>query len=450
MFGKIMKGVRGISLLFFFVCVPLDGHAIERPAATPQEPMTLSQAIKTALDRNPNVISRLEGIQAAESVRKQARSEFLFKANVSYNYTRMNEVPTTRLNIPGFPSEIPVGTIDNYNFQGTIKQPIFAGFSIITNYELAKLGVDISRVQFKTTKLTLIHDVTVAYFSILFAQKQLVVAEDAVTQLKSQVKRAKDFFEVGMTPKNDYLKAEVELANATQTLIVARNTIRLAEANFNTLLRMPVDSAVTVEDILKYTPYKMPLDKAYESAHENRPELVEAELTLKGSRKQVKLAESGYYPKVFVSFNYTRFGDTPALQGSDFQDQETWNVVAGLDWTFWEWGRTKFAVEERQHIVEQSKESMKALQDQVDLEVKNSYILLRNAEENIDVSEKAIEQAKENYRMEVERYKQQVNTNTDVLEAQTLVAQSWTNYYGALYNYNTALTDLKRAMGIIE
>jgi outer membrane protein len=69
------------------------------------------------------------------------------------------------------------------------------------------------------------------------------------------------------------------------------------------------------------------------------------------------------------------------------------------------------------------------------------------SEKNITVAEKAIEQAEENLRMNEERYKYQVATQTDVLDAVTLLAQARTNYYGALSDFNVAKAQLERSMG---
>jgi outer membrane protein TolC len=86
----------------------------------------------------------------------------------------------------------------------------------------------------------------------------------------------------------------------------------------------------------------------------------------------------------------------------------------------------------------------------VDLEVKRAFLTLREAEKNIGVAQTSIEEAEENYRMEVERYKQQVNTNTDVLEANFLLANARTNHNDALFRYNVAVAELQRAMGLAE
>ena len=451
---SVSSAKKTCCVLSLMVCLWFGvspGIAAEENKPGTGEVLTLQESIKTALENNPKIVSSAEEIKAAENVRKQARSEFLFKMRGSYSYTRLQETPTLQsFSIPGAPTELAIGTQDNFNLVLSAEQPVFAGFAILTNYQISELGLDIAKIQLRTNRHNLIRDVTVSYFDIILAEKRLIVAEESVRQLESQVKRALDFFEVGMTPRNDYLKADVELAQAKQEVIVGEGRLRLTKAQLNTLLRVQVNKPVQVEDLLKYVPFEMTQDDAYQIAHKNRPELVETELALERAVKEVKLAQSGFYPNLLVNFTYERFGDTFEVHGSDFEEQETWYATAALDWTFWEWGKTKYRVGEKKNRVKQAKEALRAVQDSVDLEVKRAYVALRDAERNISVTEKAIEQAKENYRMEVERYKQQVNTNTDVLEAETLVARSQNNYHETLYLYNTALVELKRAMGVIE
>jgi outer membrane protein TolC len=79
--------------------------------------------------------------------------------------------------------------------------------------------------------------------------------------------------------------------------------------------------------------------------------------------------------------------------------------------------------------------------------VKDDYLNMQVAERNIRTAEKSIEQAEENLRMNEERYKYQVSTQTDVVNAVTLLAQARVNYYGALSDFNVAKAQLERAMG---
>jgi outer membrane protein TolC len=81
------------------------------------------------------------------------------------------------------------------------------------------------------------------------------------------------------------------------------------------------------------------------------------------------------------------------------------------------------------------------------LEVKQAFLRIQESEKNILTVEKAIEQAKENLRITEEQYKEQVATQTDVLVAQTLLTETMTNYYNALYDFKIAKAVLNRAIG---
>jgi outer membrane protein TolC len=83
----------------------------------------------------------------------------------------------------------------------------------------------------------------------------------------------------------------------------------------------------------------------------------------------------------------------------------------------------------------------------ITLEVKQDYLNMQQAEKNIGVAQKSVDQAEENLRMNEERYKYQVATTTDVLDAVVLLAQTKVNYYRALSDFNIARAQLDRAMG---
>jgi len=116
-------------------------------------------------------------------------------------------------------------------------------------------------------------------------------------------------------------------------------------------------------------------------------------------------------------------------------------------WNFWEWGRTSYGVKEKRSRLSQAELRKKQIVDNIRLEVKNAYLRTQQAEQAIITIEKAIEQAKENYRINQERYKEQVATQTDVLIAQTLLTRTMTNYYNALYAFKISKATLYRVMG---
>ncbi len=70
-----------------------------------------------------------------------------------------------------------------------------------------------------------------------------------------------------------------------------------------------------------------------------------------------------------------------------------------------------------------------------------------NANKRIDVSEKAVETAKENLRIEALKFETGSGTSIDVIDAQTAFLRAETDYYQALYDRRLAIVSLKRAIG---
>jgi outer membrane protein len=314
---------------------------------------------------------------------------------------------------------------------------------------LAQLGVDLSRVFLELVRQDLVLQVKGAYFTILKAEKIRQVAVQALQQLESQLKVSRAFYDVGIIPKNDLLQTQVQMAQARQNLTSAEVELAIAKASFNTLLRRDVGMEVRIEDILAYRPMEVPFEECLEKARRSRPELRETELNVKSAEKEVRLARSEYFPSVNLSFNYERVGDDPGVSGSRFEDEDGWTFMATARYTFWQWGKKRQLVREKETRLVQAEDARVQVEDSVSLEVKDAYLRLREARDKIGVAEVAIEQAEENFRMNQERFKEQVATSTDVLDAQTLLTQARSNYFNALSDYNIAWARLDRAMGIV-
>jgi outer membrane protein len=125
-------------------------------------------------------------------------------------------------------------------------------------------------------------------------------------------------------------------------------------------------------------------------------------------------------------------------------------VMAVANWSFWEWGTTKFRVDAGRALENQALDQNKELNDQIALEIKNAYLILQESESQIAVSKKVIEQAEENFRISEARYKERVARSTEVLDAQTLLTKAKSEYANALADYNIAHARLQRAVGVID
>ncbi|MFH1490257.1 MAG: TolC family protein [Pseudomonadota bacterium] len=415
------------------------------PAGAVDKVYTLSKSIQEALANNWSLQAKKEKIEGAVYANKRAKTDFMPAFKTSYSYTRLDGERIS----PATPiaPERPLNTQDNYLWKGTITQPLFTGFALTSAYELSKLGIDQSEMELDLEKLDLVLRVKESYFNILKADKAVEVTQKAVEGFSSHVKVAKSFYDVGMIPINDLLKAEVELSNAQYELVRSQNAAKITRANFNVVLARPVNEPVSVEDIVAYEPETGNFETYLEKALINRPEIKTIELNLLQTDQQIRLAKSKYYPEVALNYDYIREGDHFEVAGSEFHDSGRWQVTAALTWTFWEWGKTGYDVREKESLRTELMKTRESLKDSISLQIKQAILDLEQEEKNIPTTRKAVEQGEENLRVSQERYKAQVTTSTEVLDAQTLLTQARVNYYGALYDRNLAKARLLRSMG---
>ncbi|MBU0986915.1 MAG: TolC family protein, partial [Proteobacteria bacterium] len=195
--------------LFYFIFLSRliiwpDFAAAEEPA----EIFTLKQTIESAIAANIDLQSSKEGTKAAQANQKTQMTNFFPTFSATYQYSRNDEAAKI--------GTVTVGAQKEYTFATTVTQPIFSGFSNLNRYKIADLGLDAAKIKEKLVRQDIIFQSKNIYFSLLKAKKLLNIARETVDQILAQKNVAKNFYEVGMTPLNDLLQAEVELANAQQ------------------------------------------------------------------------------------------------------------------------------------------------------------------------------------------------------------------------------------------
>jgi outer membrane protein TolC len=417
------------------------------PAAAqqPAPEMALREAVERAITANLDLKKSEKEIEAAQANKSARRTDFFPTFNASYRYTRND----SEASLGGFAGGLTTSVRNEFQLGAGFTQPIFQGFALINQYEIAALGVDVAQLDQHLTRLEVIFLIKQAYFNVLKAQKLVEVSRDSVNLLEAQVDVARNFYEVGMTPLNDLLQVQVELANTKQELTVAQNDLDVAQSQFNIVLRRPVDATVNLVDIQTYFPLEEDLAYYLRLAERNRMDIHIADLQIQIAQKELEIARKNFYPDIVLEGLYFKRGtDWDLSDDDDFLDPDGWSITGTASWNFWEWGRSAYGTREKLSRLHQAKIAKDQILDQIRVEVEQSYLKAKESEKNIVTVETAIEQAKENMRITEERYKEQAATSTDILIAQNLLNRTQTNFYNALYDFKIAKAFLQKAVSL--
>lgn len=286
---------------------------------------------------------------------------------------------------------------------------------------------------------------TTGYFNMLNATNMKALRQESVDRLQAHLDNVIAQYNVGIVARADVLRSEVELANAQQNYITASNQYDVAEATLNNIIGTPLNTTLKLKDSLQYVPYDNDMAYCLAYSEQHRPELKQAEYAVDSAEAALVVARSGHMPKVYANASNNWGGN-----GSDWpgDDDENWSVGVTASMNVFDSGVTWSKIHAAQENLAKAKESQRQIKDNIELEVRTDYLNLREAEKRITTTQVAVASAEEDYHIAVVRYQAGVGTNIDVMDAQEALTQAKTNYYQALYNYNTSKAALNTSMGV--
>jgi outer membrane protein TolC len=419
-------------------------------AATPTQ--TLEDLKRLALERNLGLKSSEADVLSAKAEARGRYADFFPKLSAEARYSRDEhfqrvQIPAGSFNasppLPPTQSDLILGDLTNYGLHLALEQPLFTGGAVYFGYQDAKLGSTLADFQHQQNLQDLLLRVELAYWDILKTERLLHVAEQQVRDLTEHLRVVKASYDAGSVPYNEVLKTTVNKAEAEQRRLTAGNNADLAKMAMNNLLRQELTTPLVLgsgeeepkaSDLIAY-------EEAVKIAAELRPELAAGRTEVQTMDIRRRRAQSGYFPTVSAVASYDRAKETSNVI------PENWEVLGVLRWTFWEWGKTEQEVERARIRLRQSEMNLQSLEDQIVLEVRQQYLGAVEAREKIAVARTAVEQAKENYRITEERFKAGVTTNTEVLDAESLLISAQANLTNAVYDFQSAKARLDRALG---
>ncbi len=282
---------------------------------------------------------------------------------------------------------------------------------------------------------------------MLLSHKTLDVTADTVEYLKAHEHDSKRFYDSGLTRRNDWLRAQVVLADAVQNRDRAKAGLQFAVSNLNRWLAYEINRQTQIEDIVAVPDNEYCLEALVEYGLQNRPVLHAMHLTLETLEKTVKLEKSEYYPKVALVGSYHQDGDSFLADNNDYYNDHNARLSIQATWTLFNASKRKSKVGKAKADKRAFVKQIRLAEDGIRLEIKNAYLNYNVAQKNIETAKASLASAEENSRITNLGYQQQVATSTEVLDARADLTQAQSNYYRSLYGFLDAAANLERAIG---
>jgi len=453
-----------LSLLLFFSTVTADTLSLD-----------MTQAINLALENNYDLVISQYKIDEATSGVRSAWTNFLPKLKAQATYTRLDEIPyldasafgdmfaplqapfqdlvdkgyldpstLAGLSGAGGGGRIYMGDDDNYNINLSLQQPIFTGFRLINNLKITNYQRSSAKLLGRRTKETVRQQVTQAYWDLLSTQEFVNVTEEAIRQLESHVADLKNLLEVGMVIENDLLRAKLALSNVRLQDVKVNNGVRLANAALCNLLVVDQNTVIVPTEKIVIDEVVLPsLDTLFRMAKAQRPDYRALDYNVRILGKVKAIKKAAYLPQIALVANYD-WKRPDREYDPEFYSSWNINLIATLD--IFSWGQRHHEIQKVEAQKRQLLELQSQLSDYITLEVRQAYLSVQESRQEVDIAGLAVTQADENYRVTSANYQAGAMTNSDLLDAQTVLTQAKIASIQAKAHLKKAIVNLETAI----
>jgi len=401
----------------------------------------LAQCIEIALQQHPELKAASATVDAGHARTWEAISTALPQINADYSASRRHSSVSSRTSGPGGPTgqiSNRAQTFDFYSTGFTLSQILFDFGQSLNAIRAAQASERSLEANASTTRESVLFDVKQSYFILLTAKRLLGVADENVLQDQKHVDLAQGRLDVGVATRFDVTQAQVQLANAELAQVTARNNVAVAVETLRNSLGLDGPLDFDIVDTLDIHDVRLNEDKALGLAYEHRPELLSQRFQEQATNEQIAALEKNYLPNISGDASYI-------WSNSDYPLQPSWNIGATVNLSIFNGGLTTAQIVEARANLSNLKYQEQSLRQQIALQVRQAVLNLALAHESIRVSEKGLQQARENVELAEGRYKTGVGNIIELTDAQAALTTAEGANVQSLSNYKTAVAALEQA-----
>ena len=397
---------------------------------------TLRQCVEYAIENNLT-IQRSENVSEQSKVdvntAKWARLPNL-NGSASYNYSwgRAETKDGTYMSTNGSTS----------NFSLSTNVPLFTGFELPNQYALTKLNLKASIEDLNKAKDDLAINVASAYVQVLYNKELAAVAREQVNLSKEQLDRTIRLREVGKAAPAEVAEAKARVAQDEMSAVQADNNYSISLLDLSQLLELPTPEGFGLAspneepDFEKLTPP----DAIFVESLAFKPEILAAQYRLEGSEKNIRIAQSNYYPT--LSFNAglgSRFYTSQGHAGQDFftQIDNNFNKYIGFSLSVPIFNRFATRNKVRTAKLQHMNYSMRLDETKKGLykEIQQAWYSAVASEAKYNSSVAAVDANEESFRLMGEKFENGKATSIEYNEAKLNLMKALSDRIQAKYDY---------------
>ncbi len=410
------KRNTGIMFLIMLFSIPIFAQRI-----------TVQEAAAMAIKNNKDIkIGMIEVEKSKLDVNKAWKNAY-FKIN--YNATANKYFKEIKSPFTGNYDQ-------SYGHNVTLTQPIYTGGAIKSGIEIGKSYLSLMELSLDKIRKDIMLSTIQAYIDVYEAENTLDVLKKSKEALVRNYEEQKEKYKLRLVTKPEFTEAERSLKAIEAEVIQQTSNIEIAKEALGNIIGVKDSSSIEIvpftveEKFTKSINLKNDLDSLTTRNTEYQMALKQKEI----SKKNIDLEKADTRPKVSGVITY---GTSDNKKMSEMSKGKNYNGTIGLNlsWQLFDWGENKLDVEKAKRNYEIKEIEAEKSLDDLKVGMKKVYYQLQALEKSLEAQKIAVEKAEEVYELEQERYSYRLITMRDLLDAETNLRQSRTNYISSKLRY---------------
>ena len=435
---------------------------------TPGAPtLSLAAAVRRALERSFSLLDAADAVVGARWQEKTALGPFLPRVTPRYEHSDQSTVwgadvaqlvpwSGATLNASGRYSsqpqaETPYGKTTQLSL--LLTQPLLRGFGPNASFfELrnARRALLAQQRGYALARQRAAIDVARAFYNVIAYRQLLDVAGQSLARTETLLRSSNARLEVGMASKLDVFRAQLQAAQARESMVRSEASLALALESFRGLLALPPGDPVEPEaaPLPKPDAAGEPLELLVRRALQTRLELAESHDQVDDAQRAASLAKQNLLPQVDLNLGVTQlgiggsFGD--AWRAGDRRVQLYVTAAYPLQYA----QRAASAVARIQ--VDSRERGVRQREIEIEQEVRQAARELEQIRKSVELQQQAVEVASRQRRLAVLRYERGLGSNFDVVDAEGSLVTARSALVQLLTSWAVARLDLQRATGSLD
>lgn len=424
----------------------------------------LDESIKLAQENNKEIQAEKYSLKSANWGKFDAFSNFLPRVSFNSAIVRIDDETYELANAPfqipdigmEFPAMFPIYKT-TYSNNLTVQQPIFNGGKIILGYQLSNLAKQQANITLENKELDTSYAVASTYFGYLKLKDIQELTQKSLSSSFSHLQKVEKNYEVGTAKRSDVLQWKVRLNNDKTSNFEIENGLEEILYFWNSLLgveeKIPseiqlakydteIDGYVGLtQDEITITKQEFLLNVVMKS-----PTLKSIDLANKMMKKSYCMAKGNFLPSVNLQFDYQIESDDEF----DFSGDDNWNLVAAVSVPLFTGGSNFSKVKQAKYDLLKTKMQTEYAKDNYLISAENVFNRLITNARIVQDNKLSLEFAKENHKIINQLFEQGMVTNSELLDAETMLFSSEMNLISSYYDYLLTKFEMKKYKGEME